>query len=819
MRKTLIVWIILTCFWPEAILAQTEAISASNAVNHHYAVTLLSSFEPIPSALLPTDLKGYQVYRTQSDIFGKKIYFVRLGFFPTAAEATAMRDKLAARYPGAFMTEVTVDEFNSVSPRKARTDAPGLQQPSHRPETSESLYIITLKSSRTTAPTPTAALPVALKGKRIYLRDSSENGATLHMLQLGFFTSAAEARTALQMLISDYPDAKVQPATAQEQKESSRTMVAVPGEIIPVEPPIKQTPLPVLPVKGSVEEQAKGLFERSHTALSSGDYAAAIQILRNLLRLPPNTHSQDAQELIGLAYERLGENGTAKQEYKLYLRLYPEGPGADRIRQRLAALETPAIPAPLKKPERNRTSAASTRGSLSQHYYHGQSSIDSATTVLGPATSTSLSIDDQSALYTDLDLRGRYNSGNWDNRIVIRDTYVANFLEDVESYNRLYSAYYDVANKEDEYSGRFGRQPGTSGGVLGRFDGLFLGYNVLPKWRVNVVAGVPVEFYPVNYDKQFWGTSLDFGLFANHWNGSLYYIQQTVDGIADRQAIGTELRFFDPKGSALLYVDHDILFSELNIATFQATWLSSPSTTWNTLLDHRLAPTLMTSNALFNAPSGSTIESLLTTMTQEQLRQQAITNTPTFDTYMLGVSHNLNTTWQVGGDVKRFNLSAPPSSPTVTTILGTGATMAYTVQTIANGLFRKRDLSVLSLSFLDGETYQGTSLAFTHRMLFQDRWTLDLALSYYLQQGEPLESIVDPGTGPETHSIQTDSNRITPAIRISYRWGKNITFETEFGTEKNITQVVDTNITSSSSSTTDQDTSRRFFMLGYRWDF
>ena len=111
------------------------------------------------------------------------------------------------------------------------------------------------------------------------------------------------------------------------------------------------------------------------------------------------------------------------------------------------------------------------------------------------------------------------------------------------------------------------------------------------------------------------------------------------------------------------------------------------------------------------------------------------------------------------------------------------------------------------------------SLAFTHRMLFQDRWTLDLALSYYLQQGEPLESIVDPGTGPETHSIQTDSNRITPAIRISYRWGKNITFETEFGTEKNITQVVDTNITSSSYSTTDQDTSRRFFMLGYRWDF
>jgi hypothetical protein len=336
---------------------------------------------------------------------------------------------------------------------------------------------------------------------------------------------------------------------------------------------------------------------------------------------------------------------------------------------------------------------------------------------------------------------------------------------------------------------------------------------------VNVIAGSPVEFYTVNYSKQFWGANVDFGLFADHWNGNFYYIQQTVDGIADRQAVGSELRYFDPKGSALLYVDYDTLFGELNIASFQATWLSSPSTTWNTLLDHRLAPTLMTSNALFTAPAGSTIDSLLTTMTEEQLRQQAVANSPTFDTYMLGVSQNLNATWQVGGDVKRYNLTAPPSSPTITTILGTGSTMMYTLQTIANGLFRQRDLSVLSMSFLDNESYQGESLSLTHRMLFQDRWTIDLALYYYLQQGTPLQSIVDPGTGPETHMIQTDNDRIIPMIRIDYRWGKNITFETEFGIEKSVNHIVDTNITAGSTAVTDQDVSRKFFMLGYRWDF
>lgn len=815
MRKTFLLWLVLTFAGSASILAQTGAAATKNAAGHHYAVTLLSSFEPIPDALLPTDLKGHRVYRTQSEVFGKTIYFVRLGFFTTPDEATTVRDGLAARYPGAFMTEVTAEEFSTASPRQAWDKTPAAQQTPQPAPSREEFYIVTLASSRLQAPAPAAVLPEELKHKRLYLRDTEQNGTTLHSLQLGFFVTAAEAEAAARLLISTYPEVKVHTASRREQEESARTLVALPGVNIAVIPEPVKAALPVTAVSGTVESQASVLIEQGRAALTRGDNTAAIQNLSKLLRLPPNSHSQDAQELVGLAHERQNEIAAAKQEYNLYLRLYPEGPGADRIRQRLAVLESPATPAPLKKPERRETSVASTHGSLSQYYYYGQSSIDSATTVLGPATNTSFSSTDQSALYNNLDLRGRYNSGNWDNRVVVRDTYVASFQDNVDSYNRLYSAYYEATNKVDEYSGRFGRQPGTSGGVLGRFDGATLGYNILPKWRVNVVAGIPVEFYPVNYSKQFWGTSLDIGLFANHWNGSLYYIQQTVDGIADRQAIGTELRYFDPKGSALLYVDYDTLFGELNIATFQSTWLSSPSTTWNALLDHRLAPTLMTSNALFGAPSGSTIQSLLTTMTEAQLRDQAIANTPTFDTYMLGVSHNLNTTWQVGGDVKRFNLSAPPSSPTITTILGAGATMAYTLQTIANGLFRQRDLSVLSLSHLDGETYTGESLAITHRMLFQDRWTLDLALSYYLQQGSPLQSIV----GIDTHSIQTDSNRITPMVRIGYRWRKNMTFETEFGIEKSTNHVEDTNITAGGTAVTDQDTSHQFFMLGYRWDF
>jgi hypothetical protein len=610
-----------------------------------------------------------------------------------------------------------------------------------------------------------------------------------------------------------------------------RTTARAPATSTPLVAPVAVAPTPAtatlpepttaLVLTGNVEQDAATLIARTRDALTRGDNAAATQLLEQVLRLPPNKQSQEAQELIGLAHEREKDLTAARREYTHYLQRYPEGDSAERVRQRLAALEGPAELAPLKKAERRDTLGFTLNGSLSQFYYYGQSQIDSTTTVLGPTTTGTFSGTDQSALISHLDLRARHRGETWDNRVVIRDTYTASFLDEVDSTNRLYSAYYELANRNNGFSGRIGRQPGTSGGVLGRFDGINLGHNLLPKWRVNVVAGTPVEFYPVNFNKHFWGASLDFGLFANHWNGSIYYIQQTVDGLADRQALGTELRFFDPKGSGLLYLDYDTLFGELNIATFQATWLSSPSTTWNTLLDRRRAPTLMTSNALFNLPTGTTLDSLLTTMTETQLRQQAIDNTPIFKTAMLGVAHNLNTTWQIGGDVRYYELTAIPVSPTVTTILGSGATTMYTAQVIANGLFRNRDLTVLSVSQMDGETYSGQVLAFTQRMLFGERWTFDLGLSYYRQAGEPVESTIDPGTGPETHSITTDTSRLVPMLRLSYRLGKNITLETELGYEMTTIGSVDRNITALpiTTTTTSSDATRSYFVLGYRWDF
>ena len=794
--------VVLSTLIPASVaVAQTEAAAPVSAPApagaRHYAVTLLSSFEPISDALLPVDLKAPRLYRTQADVFGKTIFFVRLGFFTTQAEAATKRDELVARFPGAFVTEVTAQEFAATQPSQVKVEKPVVKPAPKPAPPREDIYTITLAVSEKSAPSPAGPLPAALGTKRLYLHDVIRNGVTQHSLQLGFFSSAAEAETARRLLFLTYPEADIRTASRQEQNASARTVVATPTTAA-MRQAATAAP-PASPVGNSAADKpATELMERGRTALTRGDNPSAINTFNQLLQLPPNRYSQEAQELIGLAHERDGGPTQAKQEYALYLRLYPEGEGAERVRQRLANLESAPASKALTAAKKKEVNFNTVYGGLSQYYYRGNSRAEITQTFGATLDQTTLTALDQSALITNLDITGRFRNGDYDNRVVLRDSYTLNFLPNTENVNRLYAAYGEVRNKLYDYSGRLGRQPGNSGGVLGRFDGISMGYGISPKWRINLVAGEPVEYNPINSDKLFWGTSLDFGTFAEHWNGSLYYINQTVDQIVDRQAIGTELRYFDPRRSLLSLIDYDVAYGALNIALLQGTQQIGTGTSLNMLVDHRKAPVLQTSNALFGETNTSIRSFLNLGMTEEQLHALAEARTPTADLVMLGITHNFNTTWQLGGDVKWYSISgtpasgAPPATPTMA-YQGTGDVYVYTLQGIGTGLITKRDVSVLSLSYLTGETYDGESIAFNNRTLYQDKWTFDLSLRYYQQ----------------TDNLGTELTRLTPIVRVGYRWRDKITLELEAGLEKGQT----------TSSTQTEDMTRTFYSLGYRWDF
>ena len=96
-------------------------------------------------------------------------------------------------------------------------------------------------------------------------------------------------------------------------------------------------------LRAETEGKASDYLAKAKDALGRNDAAAAIEPLNALLSLPHNTSSQEAQELMGLARERSGEMAKARAEYDIYLKLYPEGEGAARVRERVAKLG--AIPA------------------------------------------------------------------------------------------------------------------------------------------------------------------------------------------------------------------------------------------------------------------------------------------------------------------------------------------------------------------------------------------------------------------------------------------------------------------------------------------
>ena len=97
--------------------------------------------------------------------------------------------------------------------------------------------------------------------------------------------------------------------------------------------PVPATTPPATVASPEVEARAAELMATAKDALSKGRNDSAIAQLNQLLLLPPNSTTQDAQEMIGLAWERSGDLGRAKMEYELYLKFFTVGEGAQRVAQ------------------------------------------------------------------------------------------------------------------------------------------------------------------------------------------------------------------------------------------------------------------------------------------------------------------------------------------------------------------------------------------------------------------------------------------------------------------------------------------------------
>ncbi len=473
------------------------------------------------------------------------------------------------------------------------------------------------------------------------------------------------------------PSTETLPAKKPEVEVSQPSPLAPPVTSVPAAGPGAATPLPgseevvVTPALPSstglsaaeVEARARSFLGEARRALAEKDYVTAINRLNRVLGMPSSSQTEAAQALIGEAREMSGEIPKAKAEYELYLKLFPAGPNAPRVREHLAAFD-PRDEAVIRSRQRALPKEAGPaewtfNGSVSSYYYTGNSQIE---TLVPPPPGQltfnreTLSMVDQNSLITSINLNARRRDAFSDTRIVVRDTDNHNYLKPSRSYNRLYSAYIDHNDRQHGYYLRAGRQNPNGMGVMDRFDGIQAGYNLNPAWRVNAVYGDAVEFNSP-FTKNFYGASVDLLPQPGLPGFSVYGIEQTLDGFPNRRAVGSEVRYFDGHATAYGMLDYDLLYKGVNIALLQGNYLSAGGDNYFFVIDHRRAPSYSLTNALPAAP-GLSLQEMVAIQGIEQVRAQASALTAISDMFSVGVTHPLTENWQVGVDYRMSSISS-----------------------------------------------------------------------------------------------------------------------------------------------------------------
>lgn len=653
-------------------------------------------------------------------------------------------------------------------------------------------------------------VPAEFQDYTVFASQSRIDGRVRYELLLGYFASADDAERARRRLASRFPEATI--VDLQQRREEvltaaaavpappppAPTVPAVPAPAVPPRPAPSAPPAVAaapLPAAADVEAQAAQLLQKARAALEADNAEAAIEALNQLLTLPPNKSTEAAQELIGVARERNGEIAKARSEYALYLKLFPQGEGAERVRQRLAKLEAMPAAERTAAARRERPALKTMTGSFSQYYFGGKTRIENVFNTPTTADRSTFTATDQSLLVSSIDLNGRYRGADAEQRIVIRDSYNASFLEERGSFNRLNAAYYDYRGLANAWSARLGRQTGLSGGLPGRFDGGIVGYGVTPSVRLNVVGGVPVEFSNVDSKRRFAGANVDVSGVLERWYGNVFGIRQTVDGILDREAVGAELRYLDPQTTMYAVVDYDTSFKAMNAASLQGSWTSAGRTSVNLLWDRRRAPTLATLNAVFGQPTTS-IRDLLATMSEEQIRQLAATVTAVATQGLIGLTTPLTERWQVGADARLVKVGALPevvvNGVTIPAQPATGNVVSYSLQSIGSNLYSSRDSSVFTLMLVNGPNYDSWLVTYNNVTGLFERWSFEPALRYYHQR--------------DTTDVKLA--RVSPSLRLSWRPTQASVIELDYLLER----------TRTTAPTMSDTTTRHFLSVGYRLD-
>jgi hypothetical protein len=640
-----------------------------------------------------------------------------------------------------------------------------------------STYAVNLASS--TTPFTPEALAAAAKtvGTRTYVSETVVDEQRWYRLRAGPFVNEAAAKQALANSRGEFPKAWVAISDDDTLNE-----IGTPSGVATVRSTAPQVNASMTP------DEIKQTRAQAKDAFRHKNYATAIPLLTQLTQQPEFPQRAEAQEMLALARERSGQVAHAKAEYEDYLQRYPTGDGSTRVRKRLQTL------AWATRPGRGGSTGGDgdespwrVYGGFSQTYRQDQSHIES-----GLASSD---LTTQNALLTDVSLVARRHGERFDFTTRASAGYGYDMLADGPgSQSRVTLLFAEFADRIAGWYARLGRQSGGSAGLMGTFDGMQAGYQLWPRLRVNGFFGYPVDSTREGPDseRKFVGVSADIGTLANAWDLSFYAVDQQYSGVTDRQAVGTEVRYFRPGITVVGLADFDVHYSTLNTMLLLGTFALPARWTLNLNLDHRKSPGLATRNAMIGQPVRR-FDELFGLYTPQQIEQFALDRTAESKMYSAGVSRPFGERWQWSLDASAMTLGSTRESGGVAATPSSGTDTAVSTQVLGYGLFGRGDVTSLGMQYQTGESAQMLSLGVGTQLPIGERWRVGPRLRLDQRKLD-----IDRST----------SLTYSPALRAEMR-GKHLTFEVEGGAE----------IGSRDMGTISEDATRYYFSLGYRYDF
>lgn len=614
----------------------------------------------------------------------------------------------------------------------------------------------------------------ALHFYQIYIPTYSLKGQA--EIQLGFFSDGNKAEQLIKVNQRYFTGMRAQKisATQHQQIIDRRTDSA-------------------LLINGDNTETAASIevmFEQAKQYYLEKKYHQAAQFYQLLSVIGPADKSAWALELLALCQTRSGDWQQAKLNYESWLGRFPEHQARPRIEQRLRSLESAASlgQTPLRRAQNNADNNIYGRGVIGQYYR-----------VVNRQVGDSADEQTLGLLSTDWDLRG---GGQWlahDARVRINGYWLHDQLETDASRVQLRRAYLDYEHSDTGIGVILGRQKDSESGVFTSFDGVTLNYALNQNWRFAASTGSPVYYSDTlnALDQSFYSFQAAWDSGEN-WYAKSYWVNQTVNGMTDREAVGLQGGYLGSSISSSILIDYDTAFGEINSIMWNGYWAITTDSSLSAVYGQQRSPMLTASNILIGQADLDLDTYLRNQENQNNLLDDALLRTAMNDYFTITGQTQLGDNVRFSVDYYNSTLSDIPNYEELAGLPNSGTQLKqFSYQSVGAQVQFDRLISAYDFTSLGARRIQ-SSTSDTNQVFANIR--LSVGSTLFIGPKISLSQV----SFSERKQLQT---QLRYSLALNYRPWRNFEVNLEAGNES-----IDQDLGGPSFNT-------NYYFIGYRWNF